>query len=91
VIPGSVTGIGDSAFWGCKSLTKVVIPSSVISIGFQAFAFCKKVKIYLENPKNIKNWDENWNKDIHGKSYGTVYDKLTGKEIKRNIFGNYVV
>ena len=37
VIPDSVTSIGDSAFWGCSSLTSVTIPDSVTSIGDWAF------------------------------------------------------
>ncbi len=36
----SVTGIGDGAFWNCKSLTSVIIPSSVTSIGNGAFTDC---------------------------------------------------
>jgi hypothetical protein len=37
-IPGSVTSIGDYAFYGCASLTSVTIPSSITSIGDFAFA-----------------------------------------------------
>ena len=40
VIPSSVTSIGDSAFSGCRSLSKIVIPSSVTSIGDHAFDGC---------------------------------------------------
>ena len=40
VIPSSVTSIGDSAFWGCRSLSEIVIPSSVTSIGVSAFSCC---------------------------------------------------
>ena len=36
----SVTGIGDRAFAGCKSLTSVTIPDSIVSIGFEAFSGC---------------------------------------------------
>ncbi len=39
-IPGSVTSIGDSAFYYCRSLTSVVIPNSVTSIGDRAFYYC---------------------------------------------------
>ena len=36
----NVTSIGASAFYGCPSLTNIVIPSSVISIGTSAFQYC---------------------------------------------------
>ncbi len=39
-IPDSVTSIGDSAFWGCRGLTSVMIPEDVTSIGDSAFAWC---------------------------------------------------
>ena len=40
VIPSSVTSIGDSAFWGCRSLSEIVSPFSVTSIGRGAFCGC---------------------------------------------------
>ena len=42
IIPtdGSVTSIGDSAFWGCRSLTSITIPNGVTSIGDSAFLGC---------------------------------------------------
>ena len=42
VIPtdGSVTSIGYGAFYGCKSLTEIIIPDSVTSIGREAFYDC---------------------------------------------------
>ena len=40
VIPSSVTSIGDWAFLGCRSLSRIIIPSSVTSIGKDAFYGC---------------------------------------------------
>ena len=40
IIPNSITGVGQWAFWGCTSLTSVTIPSSVTSIGDGAFQNC---------------------------------------------------
>ncbi len=37
---GSVTSIGDYAFYGCDGLTSVTIPNSVTSIGDSAFIWC---------------------------------------------------
>jgi hypothetical protein len=39
-IPNSVTAIGNTAFYGCTSLTSVTIPNSVTSIGDEAFSGC---------------------------------------------------
>ena len=43
VIPtdGSVTSIGNYAFYDCTGLTSVTIPDSVTSIGKKAFSWCK--------------------------------------------------
>ena len=45
VIPndGSVTSIGDGAFYNCRRLTSVTIPDSVTSIGSSAFSDCSRL------------------------------------------------
>lgn len=50
----TVTSIGDSAFFGCTSLTSVIIPNGVANIGDSAFGNCEK----LENitiPSSVTN------------------------------------
>ncbi|WP_212901181.1 leucine-rich repeat domain-containing protein, partial [Capnocytophaga canimorsus] len=39
----SVTSIGNSAFWGCSSLTSITLPNSVTSIGDYAFRGCSSL------------------------------------------------
>ena len=39
-IPGSVTSIGERAFYGCTGLTSIEIPNGVTSIGESAFRGC---------------------------------------------------
>ena len=52
VIPERVTMIGDSAFSGCETITKVTIPNSVTVIGLWAFSDCKNL-IEIEIPNGI--------------------------------------
>ena len=42
-IPGSVTTIGDGAFYECRSLTSVTIGDGVTTIGNGAFAYCSSL------------------------------------------------
>ncbi len=43
IIENGVTGIGDFAFNGCRSLTSITIPNSVTSIGNSAFRGCSSL------------------------------------------------
>jgi hypothetical protein len=52
VIPNSVTSIGDSAFYGCSSLTSMEIPNSVTSIGNEAFYGCSSLAS-VEIPNSV--------------------------------------
>jgi len=40
IIPDSVTGIGNRAFYSCRGLTNITIPDSVTGIGDSAFSHC---------------------------------------------------
>ena len=42
-IPNGIKKIGESAFFGCKSLKNVIIPTSVTSIGSFAFSGCSSL------------------------------------------------
>ena len=44
VIQGSVTSIGNSAFYECKKLDSVTIGDSVTSIGMNAFFYCSELR-----------------------------------------------
>ncbi len=44
IIPGSVTSVGDDAFYDCLNLTNVVIGNSVSNIGNSAFYNCNRLR-----------------------------------------------
>ena len=45
----TVVGIGDDAFYECRSVTNVTIPNSVTKIGLNAFAWCCFTSITIPN------------------------------------------
>ena len=56
-IPGSVTSIGNYAFYFCSGLTTVTIPSSVTSIGNDAFHGCSGLTS-ITIPNSVKSIGE---------------------------------
>ncbi len=66
VIPQGVTSIGDSAFWGCSSLTSVTLPATVQTIEEEAFKYCDKVKLYCRRKKPLF-WPKGWDKSLKDK------------------------
>ena len=53
-IPGSVTTIGDGAFWSCTSLTNITVGSNVTSIGSGAFGYCTSLS-NITIPDSVTN------------------------------------
>ena len=53
IIPGSVTSIGDRAFFECESLKSINIPNSVTSIDEAAFEGCHAIKSFNIEGKNF--------------------------------------
>lgn len=45
--------LGDFEFYGCNSLSSIIIPENVQSIGKRTFELCSLSKIFI--PKNVKN------------------------------------
>ena len=66
IIPNSVTGIGDYAFSGCKSLQRITIPNSVTKIGDYAFSDCESLQsVTIPNSvTSIGDYAFNWCKSL---------------------------
>ena len=83
-ISDGVTSIGDEAFCECKNLVYIEIPESIKTIGEYAFWASDKLRIYVKSLKNIDEWGSDWS------PVGTpVFDKTTGRQIKKNLFGKW--
>ena len=81
VIPDSVTRIGSSAFYDCRSLTSITIPDSVTSIGSYAFAYCTRLTSIEvdENNQYYKSIDGN----LYSKDGKKLIQYAIGKTAKR--------
>ena len=64
---GTVTSIGNSAFWDCSDLISITIPDSVTSIGYGAFYGCTG----LTNI-NFEGTKEQWNAITKGDGWNTA-------------------
>ena len=88
VIPGNVTNIGNSAFYGCTGLTSVTIPNSVTSIGVEAFYNCTGLTS-VTIPNSVTNIGDNAFQDCSGLTSVTIPNSVTriGKQAFRNCSG----
>ena len=80
-IPDTVKYIGNSAFYGCRTLTNVKIPASVESIGLSAFSGCPRLKVNYDGTK------EEWNRILFNTTNvdsTTTATGLDGKTITGN-------
>ena len=76
VIPGSVTIIGDYAFYGCSGLTSVTIPNSVTSIRKNAFAGCGGLTS-VTIPKSVKSINDAAFMDCSGLTSVTIPESVS--------------
>ena len=78
VIPddGSVTSIGNLAFFGCSGLTSIVIPDSVTSIGQETFRNCSGLT-YITIPDSVTNISKWTFSDCSGLTSVTIPDSVT--------------
>lgn len=82
----NITFIGDSAFYGCKNITKVVFGSHVNQIGSRSFYGCKKLKTIQFMSDRVKKIGSKAFKGIAkkysikaAKKYKEKYKKLVKK------------
>ena len=78
VIPmdGSVTSIGDSAFYRCTGLTSITIPDSVTSIGGSAFSYCNGLTS-VTIPDSVTSIGNSAFYDCTGLTSVTIPDSVT--------------
>ena len=81
MIPQGIVTIGDSAFYGCTSLTSVTIPDSVTTIGTAAFYNCSNLA-GVKIPKSVTTIGDKAFYNAEGDYHYTVLEDGTAKIVK---------
>ena len=80
---GSVTSIGNAAFYGCTALTQVTIPKNVTKIWDNAFSDCTALK-KLSIPESVKSMGNRAFENCSGLEYVAIEHGMT--DIGRQAF-----
>ena len=76
LVPGSVTNVGDYAFYLCAGLTKIVIGDSVTSLGNSAFAGCTELTD-VAIPNSVTNIGDSAFSDCAGLTNVSIDNSVT--------------
>lgn len=86
-----VTIIGESAFYGCSSLTSIELPASITSIGNEAFYQCSSLKTVTINGQQTLNATGYWTDNIGPQGLGKITETF-GNQVEEYILnGNITI
>lgn len=82
IVPDGVTNIGDSAFYNCENLKKVILGNDVVTVGDSAFSGCTQMN-YVYIPEGVETLNSGafyacWNLDnvVLPNSLVTIGDRV---------------
>jgi hypothetical protein len=81
----TITSIGDSAFYGCTSLTSITIPSNVTSIEMYAFSHCTSLARVTIPSSVTRIWEQAFS-DCTGLTSVTFESTIPSSDFGINVF-----